>query len=818
MAVKSNGTPIGDIKDSDWIATSFMLSGEGITRNNASLERWRRFSSADLKYFGTGLGEHSVLNPTPQFTPLADIPRRGLFRYEGMSQDNEFTLRPGTSDGKTQPSFSYGMGRCYSESIDDNKQVVHLRFGTVTYKGLVTFFTSFYDTESANLARYGRSSIAYYFGLAAGTIATLPLFPIILAGRMWNFMVGRSSSRYMDLKPNMPLFWNRVNVIYNNLGANLGIIARTWENEGKAEEIKETFEDLEKESGFNSYKSYMHRVKELNGVFKDSGAIDFLKVARNAARREIQANQILENAAMNARSIRETRDAILAFIDNPTSAPAMKDDVTIEGYLKSFINSVLGSLKDIQLEVSAIEDKVTNAVNDVITGANPNALEDMRTERDNASNTQNQEPSVSNETSTDQAAVDSFIGNTSGFLDNVPSPAGTPIGTGAQATVPLNGAGTTASKQAAAPTNTTTTEVDPNGNPISPPVEAEVAALDNSSLNTRRTQEFKSVAKSIETGAGVAWETVQGWFKDAGNFFDTEWQQGSTFLNLSVQYTGASTISFSNSLKDTELQAKFNGVSGTARDARVSLADYQTGFGFVDLAIQMTRDVFAGAMDGVQLSGLLALAGNAFVDIPKQWDSSQVTFPTASFRIEVRHPYGNELSAYLNAYPVVAALLAGTLPISTGPQSYTSPNVCECYCQGLAAIRLGMITDLSITAGAGNLGYTSNRRPLAFDIDFTVADLSSVMHMPVANGFNPLTPTRRVLDDDNAFMDYLSTITGMHMRDMIDPRRKLAIRLAARQQDYRAFVSPSNIAAQISNISGIMKLNRILGSGMASGT
>lgn len=826
--VSGNSNPIGTISDSSWVTRSFMLSGEGIYAAKENVERWRRFSSADLKFVGTGLGENTVLNSPAQFTPLADIPRQGLWKREG-----EFKITPIPRGGK-QPTFTYGMGRCYAESIDDNKQVVHLRFGTVTYKGLVTFFTSFYDTESSNLARYGRASISYYFGLAIGTIATLPLAPVILAGKVWNYLVGRSSSRYMDLKPNMPLFWSRVNVIYNMLGANLGIIARTYQNEGFDEKVKDAFfernrgnpavEDLESETQtFKSYKEFMMHAPELQGMFKNSGAIDFFKVARMAARREIEVERKIHERAISQSTMRGTRDAILAFIDSPDDITAGERDISLEKYLTDFFKSVLGSISEIMLEIGGVEDKVTSAVNAMMDNSDPDALNKLATARQSS----NQEQSVSGETSSDQAAVDSFVGNSSilpnsmglsyGGMDlGLPS---TP-GTVSNAPRSLNGNGTAATKQPANPTATSTAEVDQvSGLPIGAPVEGEVPAFDNSELNqVKREAEFKSTAKVTESNGQSYWDLVTGWFSQAGSFFDTEWNQGGTFLNLAVQYTGSSTISFSNSLKDTMIQGTFNGASASGRDARVSLADYQTGFDFIDTATNMVRNLFGGVMNSVQMSGLLALAGNAFVDIPKQWDSSSVSFPTASFRIEIRHPYGNEMSAYLNVYPVVAALLAGALPISTGPQSYTSPNVCECYCQGLSAIRLGMITDLSITSGVGNLGYTRDRRPLAFDIDFTVADLSSIMHMPISNGFNPLSPTRRVLDDDNAFLDYLSTITGVHMRDMVDPRRKLAIRLAARYQDYRSFISPSHIAARISNIGGIMALNKVLGSSTLAGT
>ena len=67
-------------------------------------------------------------------------------------------------------------------------------------------------------------------------------------------------------------------------------------------------------------------------------------------------------------------------------------------------------------------------------------------------------------------------------------------------------------------------------------------------------------------------------------------------------------------------------------------------------AATLIGDVFSGAMDAVSMSGMMALAGNAFIDFPKQWDDSQVTVPTANFTIEARSAYGTPMASFLNLY------------------------------------------------------------------------------------------------------------------------------------------------------------------------
>ena len=149
-------------RDLDWIQYSFLLAGERLELS-AELRQYRSLSSADFKYMGSGFGEDIVINPRPQFTPFADIRRPGLWASSGNNVKSPNNIS----------SYFIGLGRAYNTMFHDNRQLVHIRFGVTQYKGLLTFFTGFYDQSAAILARQGRASIAYYFGYVAGSIATL---------------------------------------------------------------------------------------------------------------------------------------------------------------------------------------------------------------------------------------------------------------------------------------------------------------------------------------------------------------------------------------------------------------------------------------------------------------------------------------------------------------------------------------------------------------------------------------------------------------------------------------------------------------------
>lgn len=268
------------------------------------------------------------------------------------------------------------------------------------------------------------------------------------------------------------------------------------------------------------------------------------------------------------------------------------------------------------------------------------------------------------------------------------------------------------------------------------------------------------------------------WWGDFKQQLAAEVREGSQFISFRVDNPGTTSESFNNSTRESDIAGKINGKVSSARNARFTVSNGNVGQGLIDSVTGAVRNLAAGFLDGVHLSGLLSLAGAAFVDIPKVWDNSSASFPTASYTIKLRSPYGNQMSRFTNIYVPLSCLLAAALPLSTGKQSYTAPFLCELYSRGRNAIRLGMIESLSITRGTGSLGWNNNGQALGIDVSFTVADLSTVMHAPIddrAGTFLP--PWKGLIDDDNAFNDYLNVLSSMALEDMIYPSNKFIMNL-----------------------------------------
>ena len=107
-------------RDAQWVRQSFIVNVDDLDRVD---QQNRTFSTANIKYTDTSPGGNFAINPPPQFTRYAD---------------------PKPSPG-SRAVGSKGMGRYYSEAIDDSSQIIYMRFGVPQFNSLTTFFTGFYN-------------------------------------------------------------------------------------------------------------------------------------------------------------------------------------------------------------------------------------------------------------------------------------------------------------------------------------------------------------------------------------------------------------------------------------------------------------------------------------------------------------------------------------------------------------------------------------------------------------------------------------------------------------------------------------------------
>jgi hypothetical protein len=310
--------------------------------------------------------------------------------------------------------------------------------------------------------------------------------------------------------------------------------------------------------------------------------------------------------------------------------------------------------------------------------------------------------------------------------------------------------------------------------------------------------------------------------------------------------------SFSNTVGTSEIQNKVNGMAAQGRATSFSFADGNVTEG-MGKAIGGLKDLISGVAEGLGVSGLGVLAGGAFVDIPKHWQDSQANLPRSNYTVKLCTPYNNPVSRLINIYIPLCMLLAGALPLSTGRQSYTSPFLCEIYDKGRLQTRLGMIESLTVTRGTGNTGFNADGMALGFEVSFSIVDMSSVMHMPIAATFNhqytealgslgaavggvaggvagaaggvvgagagaaagaaagdavgsaggvlldtasaAISSLGSLFDDETVFSDYIAVLSSLGMRDQVYGVPKLKLRLTRMATQWDTWLSPGHYAS-----------------------
>ena len=295
------------------------------------------------------------------------------------------------------------------------------------------------------------------------------------------------------------------------------------------------------------------------------------------------------------------------------------------------------------------------------------------------------------------------------------------------------------------------------------------------------------------TGEATHPEALSGF----SQFFDAEFRDGAEFAVFKVDHSGPVTSSFSNSAIESELSNKFNSASAAAREAKFSFSGGNMLDGVVSDTIENVlgdvTDFLAGSLRKLTfgLSDAVGgfLLGSGFVDIPKHWQSATAQLPRTSYTMQLISPYGNPISQMMDIYIPLCMLLAGSLPLSTGKQSYTSPYLVQLFDRGRCQIQLGMVESLSLTQGVSNLPFTNRGQCLAIDVSLSIMDLSSIMHMPVSRG--SIFGGTVELDEDAILMDYLAVLAGQDIYSQIYAIPKAKLNKAKEIMNVQRLTSPA---------------------------
>lgn len=639
--------------DREWVKRSFLLNDKKL--GNLDDINNRYWSSASAKFTDTRLGSNIGINSKPQYTRYSDIRQKG--RLAGRNDVSLFNT-----------GGNYGMGRDYSERIDDPSQTIYLRFGVPQFNSLINFLTKAFDSNMTSIARTGRAKGVFYkvgniVGTSAAVLAMPPVAILIGIGKIWNQVFTRPTSKFYTMKPTMHLYWSTVNTLVYSLMINRGILPKVENSLAKAV-VGENDSTQKIGQPMKIDQDMLDMLSDLMpDVFRSNSQFDMWAVANRAQR--------LANRQFN-----DDYEAL----NNGTAT-------SYAGYVRKEMtgnSSHITYISDDKSEptFSARINKIVKLGYYSVKEGGPRLEMDPRINTDDPKGAEHRDPS---------------------------------------------------------------------------------------------------------------------YFSAYREYFDAEFSQGSQFAAFKVEHTGPVTETAGNAVVDSKISQDLNGISSQVRDARFAFADGNIlpGIGgMLESVVGAAKDVVTGVVDGATFGFtevISGLAGSGFIDIPKHWQSSTMTLNRSSYSIKLRSPYGNPISQMINIYIPLCMLLAGTLPLSTGKQSYTSPFLCQLFDRGRQQTKLGIIESLNITRGTTNQAFDLKGNALGIDVTFTVADLSSLMHMPVSGG--DLFKIDSTIDEDNLLMDYLAVLAGQDMYNQIYPMAKAKLAIAKKIAGFGKLTSPAHWAS-----------------------
>lgn len=315
-------------------------------------------------------------------------------------------------------------------------------------------------------------------------------------------------------------------------------------------------------------------------------------------------------------------------------------------------------------------------------------------------------------------------------------------------------------------------------------IEGDKADVSRASIYSENNAEDTTWLNSLSKFGSKVWDA-----------YAAERADGSAFIGLRVDFGGTNSDSWNNSTRDSDLQSSFNSFSASRRNEMATFGNFTVDNAFVNVIKDALGSAITGLADGVGASGLVALAGQAFIDIPKQWDNSTYTPSTMSYTIPLRAWSGDQMTRMMDLHIPLACILPLVLPHSTGAASYNMPFYMEVWHKGWAQSRLCIVRSASLTRGTGNVGWTQDRKPRGMDFTLEFEDLTTIMHMPLISG--SLNPFTSLFGDENNFHDFLAVVAGLSMADQVYIRRRWGLRLSKTIVNFRKFTSPHYYANMV---------------------
>ncbi len=268
-------------KDRTWIRQSMILPSTKIDQTDMSR---RLFSDGMFDFADTTLGGNQAINPLPQYCEFADLNTERFF-----------------------PNVGRGMGSQYSDMVNSNQVLVHLRCGVPAFNSLTMFLANSYSPDASRLARTGRTGgVGFFIGRVIGFAVSLRMLPLILIGQSIRFLMQKPSTRFYYLKPAMPLFFNALNNLVNAHCANTGFVS-ALHPEQYGDELASGLSEADKRE----------RGRLLPDIYGKNGEVDIYAVATRYQRLSNQRLEKIYAIRDESANLPEAKDRYKKFLQAP---------------------------------------------------------------------------------------------------------------------------------------------------------------------------------------------------------------------------------------------------------------------------------------------------------------------------------------------------------------------------------------------------------------------------------------------------------------------------------------------------------------------
>ena len=351
---------------------------------------------------------------------------------------------------------------------------------------------------------------------------------------------------------------------------------------------------------------------------------------------------------------------------------------------------------------------------------------------------------------------------------------------------------------------------------------------DENYKSKKKTNDLGKLIDELKTDASVSLDKLFGSSddgtydrkareQDSDSWLSKAWEtqkavvnEGARFAVFRVDHLPSTSESFSNSTTETSIGSTVNSLGSKWREMEFNLGGGEIPG--VKAAADALLSFAVGALDGVTLGVSNAVAGflsGATIETNKRWDKSNASFPSLNFSMDLVSPSAHPLAQLRNIYIPLASILAGVLPLATGPKSHTSPFLCNMFVRGRQRISLGMITNVNITRGTSNLPFNKQKRPLAVKVTFTVTDFSEVVSAPIVDDL--LSSGNVMFDDESGISRYIQSLCGRDLYSTVHVLDKAKIKISRGLQEASVMMTPEYWGSKIGDMTTNSGIFSILG-------